>query len=53
MNMLDAQHRIDQYLQFITQYPHLTDNSQSQLPVISDRGILLREQQRLYQMADE
>lgn len=53
MNMLDAQHRIDQYLQFITQYPHLTDNSQSQLPVISDREILLREQQRLYQIADE
>ena len=53
MNTLNVQHRIDQYLQFMTQYPHLADNSQSQLPVITDRELLLREQQRLYQMADE
>lgn len=53
MNNQDLQNRIDAYLQFLIKYPHLADNTQSQLPIITDREVLIRQQVQLYHMADE
>ena len=44
---------IDAYLTLLEEYPHLADNSDGQLEIITDREILYTEQERLYKMADE
>ncbi len=53
MDHQDLQNKIEAYLQFLIKYPHLADNTQSQLPIITNREMLIREQVRLYHMADE
>ena len=52
MDSQNLHDRIDAYLSFLSRYPHLADNTQSQIPVVIDRETLLSEQVRLYQMAD-
>lgn len=45
--------RIDSYLSFLSLHPHLADNSQGQLEIVTDRELLLEWQQRLYERADK
>ena len=53
MNDWKIQYRIDAYLKLLARYPHLANSSRGQLPITTDRELLLQEQKRLYQMADE
>ncbi|MCD8377061.1 MAG: NUDIX domain-containing protein [Oscillospiraceae bacterium] len=48
-----TEERIDAYLDMAKRYPHIFDNSEGQLEIILDRDLLLREQQKLYEKADE
>ncbi|MBE6948666.1 MAG: NUDIX hydrolase [Ruminococcaceae bacterium] len=44
---------INAYLALLEKYPHLTNNSDGELEIITDRELLYREQERLYRTADE
>lgn len=44
--------RIDAYLDLINAYPHLVHDPDHQLPVVTDKAILLEQQEILYQNAD-
>lgn len=43
---------IDAYLELISQYPHLIQDPDQQLPVVTDRNTLLEQQEILYRNAD-
>lgn len=44
--------RIESYLQLLAEHQHLTDDPEGQLPIVTNREVLLSEQQRLYREAD-
>lgn len=43
---------IDAYLELLKKYPHLADNSDGQLEIVTDRDTLYSEQEKLYEKAD-
>lgn len=43
---------IDAYLELIAQYPHLVQDPEHQLPVVTDKATLLEQQEQLYSNAD-
>lgn len=43
---------IDAYLDLISQHPHLIRDPEHQLPVITDRALLIEQQELLYRKAD-
>ena len=44
--------RIDSYITFAKEHPHLFENSHGRLDIVLDRERLLEEQQKLYEKAD-
>lgn len=43
---------IDAYLELLEKHPHLADNSDGQLEIVTDRDTLYNEQEKLYAKAD-
>ena len=43
---------IDAYLELVSQYPHLIQDPEHQLPVVTDKNTLLEQQEILYRNAD-
>ena len=41
---------IDAYLELITRHPHLVQDPDHQLPVVTDRATLLEQQEQLYRI---
>ena len=50
---MNAEERIDYYIKIVNQYPHIAANFEGELEVITDKDILLKEQENLYLKAKE